>query len=79
MIYASNRPIEIHKSAKVCWYETVRSTHFQLCIDNDLLTVGASLLAMVVNDAAYLLTKRSAFESIASKLAPTVGGSLSLD
>jgi len=35
-------------------------------------TVGASLLAMVVNDAAGLLTERSALESIASKLAPTV-------
>jgi hypothetical protein len=41
--------------------------------------VGASLLAMVVNDAACLLTKRSALESIASKLAPTVSGSFSLD
>ena len=29
------------------------------------------MLAMVVNDAACLLTKRSALESIASKLAPT--------
>jgi len=29
------------------------------------------LLAMVVNDAACLLTKRGALESIASKLAPT--------
>ncbi|VVM70642.1 hypothetical protein PS862_01832 [Pseudomonas fluorescens] len=35
-------------------------------------TVGASLLAMVVNDNAYLLVKRGALESIASKLAPTV-------
>jgi len=35
-------------------------------------TVGASLLAMVINDNACLLAKRSALESIASKLAPTV-------
>ncbi len=34
-------------------------------------SVGASLLAMVVNDNAYLLAKRGALESIASKLAPT--------
>jgi heme exporter protein D len=34
--------------------------------------VGASLLAMVVNDNAYLLAKRGALESIASKLAPTI-------
>ncbi|EJM38152.1 putative membrane protein [Pseudomonas sp. GM33] len=33
--------------------------------------VGASLLAMVVNDNACLLAKRGALESIASKLAPT--------
>jgi putative Mg2+ transporter-C (MgtC) family protein len=36
-----------------------------------LFTVGASLLAMVVNDNACLLAKRGALESIASKLAPT--------
>lgn len=35
------------------------------------LTVGASLLAMIVNENACLLTKRSALESIASQLAPT--------
>ncbi|VVP16858.1 hypothetical protein PS838_03636 [Pseudomonas fluorescens] len=34
--------------------------------------VGASLLAMVVNDNACLLVKRGAIESIASKLAPTI-------
>ncbi|OPK09191.1 hypothetical protein BZ163_17215 [Pseudomonas sp. VI4.1] len=34
--------------------------------------VGASLLAMVVNDNACLLTERVALEPIASKLAPTV-------
>ena len=33
--------------------------------------VGASLLAMVVNDNACLLVKRGALESIASELAPT--------
>jgi EAL domain-containing protein (putative c-di-GMP-specific phosphodiesterase class I) len=33
--------------------------------------VGASLLAMDVNDNACLLNKRAALESIASKLAPT--------
>jgi hypothetical protein len=33
--------------------------------------VGASLLAMEVNDNAYFLNKRVALESIASKLAPT--------
>jgi hypothetical protein len=32
--------------------------------------VGASLLAMVVNDNAYELDKRGALESIASRLAP---------
>ena len=36
-----------------------------------LPTVGASLLAMVVNDNAGLLAKRGALESFASKLAPT--------
>ncbi|VVO71699.1 hypothetical protein PS838_01326 [Pseudomonas fluorescens] len=35
-------------------------------------TVGASLLAMDVNDNACLLVKRGALESIASKLAPTL-------
>ncbi|MOA06938.1 hypothetical protein D3C78_1266060 [compost metagenome] len=35
-------------------------------------TVGASLLAMVVNDNAGSLAPRGALESIASKLAPTV-------
>jgi hypothetical protein len=35
------------------------------------LFVGASLLAMVVNEDACLLDKRSALEHIASKLAPT--------
>jgi len=35
------------------------------------LMVGASLLAMVVNDNAYLLAERGALESIASELAPT--------
>ncbi|PMZ72143.1 hypothetical protein C1X65_21185 [Pseudomonas sp. FW305-70] len=34
--------------------------------------VGASLLAMVVNDYAGALDKCGALESIASKLAPTV-------
>ncbi|MNF76967.1 hypothetical protein D3C84_590940 [compost metagenome] len=33
--------------------------------------VGASLLAMVVNENACLQNKRSVLESIASKLAPT--------
>ncbi|MBH8610221.1 hypothetical protein I4N56_004165 [Pseudomonas mohnii] len=33
--------------------------------------VGASLLAMVVNDYAYELDKRGALESFASRLAPT--------
>ncbi|MVW85070.1 hypothetical protein EI969_03780 [Pseudomonas sp. PB101] len=37
--------------------------------------VGASLLAMVVNDDAYRLEKCVAFQLIASKLAPTGGGS----
>jgi hypothetical protein len=36
--------------------------------------VGASLLAMVVNDDAPFLIKRGVFEPIASKLAPTKGG-----
>ncbi|MFL8992265.1 hypothetical protein Q7W64_29715, partial [Pseudomonas sp. LLb12B] len=35
------------------------------------IPVGASLLAMIVNDNASLLAKRGALESIASKLAPT--------
>ena len=35
------------------------------------LFVGASLLAMAVNDAAGCLEGRGALESIASKLAPT--------
>ncbi|OOQ43651.1 hypothetical protein AO361_10870 [Pseudomonas fluorescens] len=39
-----------------------------------LHSVGASLLAMDVNDDASILDKRGAFESIASKLAPTGGG-----
>jgi hypothetical protein len=34
--------------------------------------VGASLLAMGVNDNAYLLDQRVALKSIASRLAPTV-------
>ena len=34
--------------------------------------VGASLLAMVVNDNACFLVKRGALESIASELAPTI-------
>jgi hypothetical protein len=34
-------------------------------------TAGASLLAMDVNDDAFILNKRAAIESIASKLAPT--------
>jgi putative Mg2+ transporter-C (MgtC) family protein len=34
--------------------------------------VGASLLAMIVNDYAFDLVKRGALDSIASKLAPTV-------
>ncbi|CAI8869676.1 hypothetical protein EMIT0P291_280038 [Pseudomonas sp. IT-P291] len=34
-------------------------------------TVGASLLAMDVNDNAYLLAKRGALESIASNRAST--------
>jgi hypothetical protein len=36
--------------------------------------VGASLLAMVVNDYASYLSKCAVFESIASRLAPTGGG-----
>ena len=39
-------------------------------------SVGASLLAMVVNDNACALAKRGALESIASKLAPTGRGAL---
>ncbi len=35
--------------------------------------VGASLLAMDVNEDAYFLNERGALESIASKLAPTGG------
>jgi phosphoribosylaminoimidazole (AIR) synthetase len=35
-------------------------------------TVGASLLAMVVNDNACLLAKRSVLDFIASRLAPTI-------
>ncbi|CAI8847582.1 Secreted protein [Pseudomonas jessenii] len=38
-----------------------------------LHSVGASLLAMDVNDDASILDKRGVFESIASKLAPTGG------
>jgi hypothetical protein len=34
--------------------------------------VGASLLAMIVNDNAFHLAERGALDSIASKLAPTV-------
>jgi hypothetical protein len=37
-----------------------------------VLSVGASLLAMDVNDDAFFLEKRIAIKSIASKLAPTV-------
>ena len=37
----------------------------------ELQPVGASLLAMDVNDNACFLNRRVAFESIASKLAPT--------
>ncbi|MDB5992961.1 MAG: hypothetical protein JWP42_97, partial [Pseudomonas sp.] len=37
----------------------------------DTEAVGASLLAMVVTDAACCLNPGGAFESIASKLAPT--------
>ncbi|MGF6203663.1 hypothetical protein QF012_005728 [Pseudomonas laurylsulfatiphila] len=40
--------------------------------DSDDVFVGASLLAMVVNDNACDLDKRGALESIASRLAPTV-------
>jgi putative Mg2+ transporter-C (MgtC) family protein len=36
------------------------------------VSVGASLLAMDVNDYACLLDKRVALRSIASKLAPTI-------
>ena len=35
--------------------------------------MGAGLLAMDVNDNAYYLNKRADLESIASKLAPTIG------
>ncbi|PNB72861.1 hypothetical protein C1X64_17545 [Pseudomonas sp. GW456-E7] len=42
------------------------STHTRLCPP-----VGASLLAMGVNDDAFILEKRGALKSIASKLAPT--------
>ncbi|AWY38434.1 hypothetical protein DKY63_00345 [Pseudomonas putida] len=38
------------------------------------LPVGASLLAMVVNDNAGNLTPSSVMESIASRLAPTGAG-----
>jgi hypothetical protein len=37
----------------------------------DVFAVGASLLAMDVNDNACFLSKGVALESIASKLAPT--------
>jgi hypothetical protein len=48
----------------------------QMPVDDDRLAdrrafVGASLLAMVVNDNACLLAERGALESFASKLAPT--------
>ncbi|WP_433737255.1 hypothetical protein [Pseudomonas putida] len=39
-----------------------------------LPSVGASLLAMVVNDNSGSLTPRVVLESIASRLAPTVIG-----
>ncbi|CAI8804462.1 hypothetical protein EMIT0196MI5_10462 [Pseudomonas sp. IT-196MI5] len=35
-------------------------------------TVGASLLAMDVNDDVFILDERGALETIASRLAPTV-------
>jgi hypothetical protein len=38
------------------------------------IPVGASLLAMVVNDNARNLTPRGVLQLIASKLAPTKGG-----
>jgi hypothetical protein len=38
-----------------------------------VFSVGAGLLAMVVNDIEQGLTERGAFESIASKPAPTEG------
>ncbi|VVM86989.1 hypothetical protein PS659_02640 [Pseudomonas fluorescens] len=38
-----------------------------------LIPVGASLLAMVVNDDAGNLTPRGALRFIASRLAPTLG------
>ncbi|VVN07632.1 Hpt domain-containing protein [Pseudomonas fluorescens] len=40
-------------------------------LENTLPPVGASLLAMDVNDDALLQDKRGAYESIASRLAPT--------
>jgi hypothetical protein len=40
--------------------------------------VGASLLAMVVNDDAYFLDVGGVLESIASRLVPTGGLDLSL-
>jgi hypothetical protein len=40
---------------------------------HDLFSAEASLLAMSVNDIACFLSKRVALESIASKLAPTMG------
>ncbi len=40
--------------------------------------VGASLLAMVVNDNAGYQLSRDAHASIASRLAPTVGDGVSL-
>ncbi|MNJ03734.1 hypothetical protein D3C73_1641810 [compost metagenome] len=42
------------------------------------LSVGASLLAMVVSDDAFILDVRGAFEYIASKLAPTGEGRTAL-
>ncbi|MNH22955.1 hypothetical protein D3C79_828310 [compost metagenome] len=48
-----------------------RPTLCGLFVERFPVPVGASLLAMVVNDNAYLLAKRGALESIASKLAPT--------
>jgi hypothetical protein len=47
----------------------IESTASATCV----FSVGAGLLAMVVNDIEQGLTERGAFESIASKPAPTEG------
>ncbi|KPU61915.1 hypothetical protein AN403_6004 [Pseudomonas fluorescens] len=62
----------VYKEGQRIWRNAVQLS------ESDPPTVGASLLAMVVNDYACLLAKRGALESIASKLAPTVSSALSM-